>query len=153
MMSPSSELLDTGQSNWSPPMAKWNGDVVSGGGPLHYCPGRARCRFECTAISNVSPDFDIDGRCYSVTELSEVFEGGRVDIQHPYYAFEHDCATGRTFRCVISQTQFSPSYTSEFDGGCFCTCMYFRHTFSEVVLLVQATLIIVTVNMYICTSG
>ena len=115
------EFLDTGQNTWPPPLAKWNGHVVSGGGPLYYCPDRARCRFECTALSKISPDFNIDGRCYSVTELSEAFGGARVDSQHPDYAFEHDCTSGMTFRCVISQTHFSPSYTSEFDGGCFYT--------------------------------
>ena len=126
MMSPSSEFLNMSQSNWPPPMAKWNGHVISGSGPLYYCPGRARCRFECMAISDISPDFNIDGRCYSVTELSEAFEGARVDSQHPYYTFEHDCTSGMTFRCVISQTHFSPSYTSEFDGGCFCTQAHAR---------------------------
>ena len=115
------EFLDTGQSTWPPPLAKWNGQAVSDGGPLHYCPGRARCRFECMAISKISPDFHINGRLYSVTELPEAFGGARVDSQHPHYAFEHDCTSGMTFRCVISQTHFSPSYTSEIDGEYFCT--------------------------------
>ena len=118
-MSPSSEFLNMSQSNW--PLPKWNGQLVSGCGPLYYCPDRARCRFECTALSNIAPDFNINGRLYSVTELSEKFGGARVDSQHPYYTFEHDCTSGMTFRCVINQTHFSPSYTSEFDGGCFCT--------------------------------
>ena len=128
------EYLDTGQSTWPPPLAKWNGQAVSDGGPLYYCPDRARCRFECTALSKISPDFNIDGRCYSVTELPEAFRGARVDSQHPYYTFEHDCTSGMTFRCVISQTHFSPSYTSEIDGVYFCTQAHARTSDTHLML-------------------
>ena len=113
----SAEFLDTGQGSLPP--VEWNGREVSGGGLLYYCPAMAKCKFKCMADSDLTPSFAINGRCYPVTELPKAFGGARVERQHPYYTFEHNCTSGMRFRCVNSQSRYSPSYTS---GGCFCTC-------------------------------
>ena len=96
---------DTGQTDV--PLVMWNGVGVSGGGTLSFCQTRSRCTVICNATSQFSPSFYINETCYTVTE--KIGEG-KIDGAHPMFVFTFDCPTVRSFRCVYSESSYSPEY-------------------------------------------
>lgn len=100
------------------PSVMWNGEDVSGGGTLSICHASTRCTLRCSATSDFSPTFYVNGVCYAVTTLSEKFIGSVVDREHhPHYTFTFDCAVVTRFRCVYSESSYSPEFTLEENAG------------------------------------
>ena len=117
------DFLETGQSDLPP--VEWNGQVVSGGGTLYYCPGTIKCKFKCVAVSLFSPSLYINGQCYSVTKVSMAIPEATVITNHPDYTLVFSCASVVQFRCVNDENMYSPGYTVELNSGVyFCMHMY-----------------------------
>ena len=120
----SAEYLDRGQSNV--PGVVWNGEPAPNGGTLLYCPFRTKCSLQFSAIHSslpFSPDVDIDGACYSFTELKSKFQGSTADdTQYPLHYFSFDCDNITHIRVVYNETSYTREYMLERDCEFFNTC-------------------------------
>ena len=124
------DFPETGQSDLPP--VEWDGEVVSGGGTVYYCPGRIKCKFKCMVNSDFSPSLYINGQCLAVTEVSKAIPGTTVMTNHPNYTVVFSCASVAEFRCVNGENQYSPGYTVELTSGVyFCMHMY-AHKISSI---------------------
>ena len=131
---------ETGQSDLPP--VEWNGEGVSGGGTLYYCPGRIKCKFKCVANSDFSPSFYIDGQCLAVTEVSKAIPGATVLTNHPNYTLEFNCSSAVQLRCVNGENLYSPGYNLQelTNGGYFCMCVHTCMHVTSTLWLVYAHL-------------
>ena len=115
----SAAYVDTGWS--SSPDVIWNGDTVSDGDTLPYCPTRERCVVQFFATSDHSPSVAVNSSCYTVAELDAKFSGSVMDVtQHPKYTFSFHCTNISRFRLVYSLSEYSKEYTLERSNGEFC---------------------------------
>ena len=121
--------MDTGQTDL--PAVVWNGERVSGGDTLAYCPTQNRCMLNFTATSKQTPDLYIGGRCYAIDDMKGRFNATVHEPQHPNYAFSVDCDRISNIRLVYSLTEYSKEYKLERSSGKFfvaCTLANGPHT-------------------------